>query len=883
MILARLADLAGHLPADWRAALGLDGGEPPDPATPVLWHQGDLALPLLALDALPIPGTAHDSERAPWLLWVQGDLQLEGALLASETGGNAHLLVSGALHARQALLGPGLVAVGGALRLQELLWGDGANGRLHVGGAVAARWALLSGGYAACWQGPADLPWWLDAAAEAPAPGADPTDYLAEALAAQLRPEGVNGLSDGQGGPGRLFEHGALRTLARAGEALLREPGAVPGLLPRAEGPCAPGSAVGIETIRALVHSPLIARRAHRLQDWFGDTDYALCRRHVDAGGDQREDSVFITVWRRWDFYFEAGRIERPRGLLGRVTARLGLRDAPLADELTLLWRRYDDSGTCGEWRTLDDAAPADAHAAASRAWQAVLTHASEGLAQVRTGYPLWGWLQRSLPPARVQALAQLPVFTEEYNDWWDSDRNGFWERDIWVGARQPGRRGEHSYSLGIKLSWETGPSAPGDGEDNNHASYLLELESNREGTPWLRFTEAQRQDSGRAPLLHHSATHVLRLARMFGALEQRLLEREALQRAQRAETERAKSLVRLLARPPVPDTLPDAQVFPAALLELSARWQQQGRDYVAAMRRHCIPPDATEAPQPSLPDADPRGADAAIALQLARVVHRCHDPGLSRRLRQHFAFAPNALLARSREAGRCVSAVFLLDAERLLVRIGEPGSDTLHWMLLTGLWHSPLPRLRGAGRSPDGRCWALCEDGELSTRRTLEGPAIARFPLPPGEDALARRCDQLVPSGDGQRVLLRNPTGGYLLSSGRVEQLPAAGPAMAGLTVDALRVALPDGTTVVGDADGYLHAIGPQLETLWRHHVGSAIASVDASPDGRTLVASSHGGYLVGLQRSDAGMDPFNIGTSPYEERWRWIFWDGEDGPLRW
>lgn len=998
MIRTRLSDLAGHVSADWRDALGLDGEAPPDPATPVLWHQGDLALPQLALDDLA--ALAPGGDDAPWLLYVQGDLRLEGALLASEYGGNAHLLVGGALHARHALLGPGLVAVAGALRLQELLWGDGTSGRLQVGGAIAARWALFSGGYAARWHGPAELPWLLDAAAEAPAPGADPTGYLAEALAAQLCPEGVDSLSDGQGGPGSLFERDVLCARARAGEALLQEPGVVPGLLQRAH---AIGGTPDIGSIRALVQGPLIARRAHRLQDWFGNIDYALCRRHVDADGDQREDSVFITVWRRWDFYFQAGQVERPRGLLGWVAARLGLRDAPLEDELSLLWRRYDDSGACSEWSALDGAAPAEARAAATAAWQAVLAHAGEGLAQAEAGHPLWGWLQRGLTPGRLQALARLPVFTDEYNDWWDSDRNGFWERDVWVGVRQAVRRGGHAYSLALKLSWETGPSAAGDDEDNNHASYMLELEGGHEGEPWLRFTEAQRQDHGRTPLLHHSAAHLLRLARMFGAVERRLLEREAQRRAEHAEAERARALARLLVRPPVSDALPDAEVFPPELLALSEQWQQQGRDYVAAVRRYQLHHDAQDSTdtEPPLPEADPRKADAATALQLARVVHRCHDPGLSRRLREHFAYAPDALLPRSREAGQCVSAVFLLDAERLLARIGEPWRDDHHWLLLNGLRHSALPRLQGAGRSLDGHCWALCEDGALSTRRTLEGPAIAHFPLPRGdeqlpallglhgESPLAQRCDQLIPFSDGQRVLLRNPTGIYLLHPGRVQRLhpqvfdedgPYTWPKNQegnGLGLDMLHMALspderwialgdqdsvhlllsaddgqvrhqlepqssyphhaafhgggawllanachlyngvtgawelatlanasgdapepahslqpwriyasaplPGGITVVGDADGYLHAIGPQRQTLWRHHVGGTIASVDASPDGSTLVAGSYGGYLVGLQRGDAGMDPFSIGTSPYEERWRWIFWDGEDGPLRW
>jgi hypothetical protein len=47
--------------------------------------------------------------------------------------------------------------------------------------------------------------------------------------------------------------------------------------------------------------------------------------------------------------------------------------------------------------------------------------------------------------------------------------------------------------------------------------------------------------------------------------------------------------------------------------------------------------------------------------------------------------------------------------------------------------------------------------------------------------------------------------------------------------------------------------------------------------------LAASYGGYLVLLERVETGMDPYSIGTSPYAETRRWIFWGDEMGPLRW
>eukprot|EP01038_Epipyxis_sp_PR26KG_P003554 gene3554-5071_t len=80
----------------------------------------------------------------------------------------------------------------------------------------------------------------------------------------------------------------------------------------------------------------------------------------------------------------------------------------------------------------------------------------------------------------------------------------------------------------------------------------------------------------------------------------------------------------------------------------------------------------------------------------------------------------------------------------------------------------------------------------------------------------------------------------------------------------------------------GYLHAISDEGQALWRHHIGSTISAIEASPDGETLWAASYGGYLVQLQRSEAGMDPYSISTSLYMETRRWIFWRDEVGPVR-
>ena len=62
-------------------------------------------------------------------------------------------------------------------------------------------------------------------------------------------------------------------------------------------------------------------------------------------------------------------------------------------------------------------------------------------------------------------------------------------------------------------------------------------------------------------------------------------------------------------------------------------------------------------------------------------------------------------------------------------------------------------------------------------------------------------------------------------------------------------------GTVMEGDAAGYLHALSDD-GLLWHHHIGGALNALDTSPDGSTIVAASHSGYVVWLRQLGAGMD---------------------------
>ena len=90
-------------------------------------------------------------------------------------------------------------------------------------------------------------------------------------------------------------------------------------------------------------------------------------------------------------------------------------------------------------------------------------------------------------------------------------------------------------------------------------------------------------------------------------------------------------------------------------------------------------------------------------------------------------------------------------------------------------------------------------------------------------------------------------------------------------------------GLVVLGDASGTLHGLDDTGQALWHHHIGGAVAAIDLAPDGSTLIATTHSGYVVRLQRVETGPDPYAIGNSDYTEVGRWIFWRDEAVPLHW
>lgn len=219
-----------------------------------------------------------------------------------------------------------------------------------------------------------------------------------------------------------------------------------------------PGEAMHGQHLRQLLRAALPDSSHHKAAGWFGQTDFLCTRRHVDEDQDVYLDGLFITLWKRWDFWLalpEGADASAHGNLLAQAWARLRHAAPPQAqDGLLRQYRGYDASGRPGPWKPLDtEHAGPEALQACEQAWRGIITYWRLAEGQRRTGRPLRSRLHAALTPARVQALTLLPVFTDRYNDWWNPERNGWWQGDVWIGARQPGRQGSQYWGRALKLS----------------------------------------------------------------------------------------------------------------------------------------------------------------------------------------------------------------------------------------------------------------------------------------------------------------------------------------------------------------------------------------------------------------------------------------------
>ncbi|WP_314990275.1 PQQ-binding-like beta-propeller repeat protein [uncultured Campylobacter sp.] len=84
----------------------------------------------------------------------------------------------------------------------------------------------------------------------------------------------------------------------------------------------------------------------------------------------------------------------------------------------------------------------------------------------------------------------------------------------------------------------------------------------------------------------------------------------------------------------------------------------------------------------------------------------------------------------------------------------------------------------------------------------------------------------------------------------------------------------------ILGDAYGYIRAVGKDGRKIWRHYLGGTIKSMALSEDGGVLFVGTYGGRLHKL-RLGAGQGSHTIGNGNHKEEFRLIAY--EDKIYRW
>jgi hypothetical protein len=963
----------------------------------VLHVRGDLHLKTLDLDPAftleselrQLAGVHDEVSTSFFLLLIEGNLHVENSILNDNTDGATHLVVLGDVTANDIVVGGQMIWVREGLTVRNLLWGDYNHGSLRVEGVSHARIAVFSDEYEVDLAGGEQIGHLLDEVRNVP----NLIEFSRERVAAVFLPNMLGKAEAGDESVTSLLDRDAVTAALRDGATVTHKDAEIAAFMVEADDLFI-DETLSIQNILRCVGSGVIEGDADNTSSWFDETDFVIGKRRIDSDGDQRDDCVFVTVWKRYNFYLGVEQVPAPEpsGMAQRLKSVLLNRPQPMVNALLLQYRTYTD-GAPNDWAPLSETADAVAWAAANKAWRGVLDYVRKAVGQIRAGYPLALRLQQQLTPERLAKLVALPVFAERYADWWGDDC-GFWHKEIWVGARQPCEHEGVHYDRAFKMSWENGDDQTGDEDGDSLAAYFIKDAPTIEGGAQLALEYRQRANYAFVVIPQAAADHQARLLRLYSGIEASLLESEQSEASARAAQQRIVASVQLLADPPYAAAVADSEIFPASVLGLSAPWQAQGRAFVASIRAIHAEYESQPDEMPDEEDAwptDARSATWPTVLQLARVVSARSSPDLSARFRNLFSYAPSAMIDGAAKAGQFIGPLVMLEDGRVVTRVGPDYDDQAYWVLLDGVTSARMPELSGLGRSPNRRCFASCEQGVLRTRDGFQGPEIARFPLPTGLEGLpemlhlkpsaaARRCDVLIPFNHGKRVLVLNPTGVYSVDESGVQRLhpqtfdedgPYTWPKNQGddgLELAMLHMALSpdercimvgdqdsehilldaqgrylrgldptasyphhalfshDGTEVLanschlyagytsitrvagdeaprdfesswrvyasaatpefvllGNAEGYVHAVDYTGAIVWRHHIGSTMSGIDISADGSTLIAASYGGYLVRLEKLAAGQDPYSIGTSPFTETSRWLFWKGEAGPIHW
>lgn len=222
-----------------------------------------------------------------------------------------------------------------------------------------------------------------------------------------------------------------------------------------------------------------------------------------------------------------------------------------------------------------------------------------------------------------------------------------------------------------------------------------------------------------------------------------------------------------------------------------SARWIEQGKKYTEAINRYHAAMDKREAeieagkkpaeiPEPK---TDPRKAIANELLRFAKTHLATATATASAtaseiaQWRAAFPFGFDALIKAYADDSCSVEQCFALDGNDCAVVVKNFNGKKFSVGVKRGIEWKFDATVHCVGRSHHKKTWAFATRAGVETRDGFDGKKLQTFAYPRGNEGLpawlklgptkeAQRADVLVPFSDGQRVLLANETGVYLLDA---------------------------------------------------------------------------------------------------------------------
>lgn len=379
-------------------------------------NQGELARePVIVIDESLTLGTLDLDDplgdgTAVFLVVVQGDLDIDIALLNDDIDGATSLIVTGNLRCRNAAVGGQEIYVGGHLDVHGLFWGDYDHGRLLVGGNATMAMCVASDGYDVVVRGDTHFARWI---IDEKPDGENWRLDDAEALAEYIQPEFI--LAEDE--IPTLERQKILAAMAQGRNIIhtvrLDDGGEIDRLFP--------SRAIAPDTLKRIAHPgwlPAADDDAVLGSATLDDQD-VTCRIDLLPGGKQTPQ-IALHVQRGKQLALYVALFNGPVRWWDRVKALLQRK--PLAQHMQSQWHSINPDT---DWAMLNDQSPPDARQLLQQGWTMALHFAA---AQ--------SLVQQAMSPTTLRALLALPL-AEPYNDFDSDDRNGLWVGNVYCAFRQ--------------------------------------------------------------------------------------------------------------------------------------------------------------------------------------------------------------------------------------------------------------------------------------------------------------------------------------------------------------------------------------------------------------------------------------------------------------